>query len=67
MRGPLNTSLPLLSTCSLQLGSSMMADWGHGRYMAATWGQYDREVSTSIDWGKTLSGYCAVCAIIAGF
>jgi hypothetical protein len=43
MRGPLNTSLPLLSTCSLQLGSSMMADWGHGRYMAAIWRQYDRD------------------------
>jgi hypothetical protein len=37
MRGPLNTSLPLLSTCSRQLGSSMMADWGQGRYMAAAW------------------------------
>lgn len=42
-RGPLNTSLPLRSTCSLQLGSSMMADWGHGRYMAAICGDRIRD------------------------
>lgn len=55
--GPLNTRRPVLSTTSLQPGSSMMADWGHRRYIAAVCTQIQGSnmfspVSTSFALGK---------------